>query len=30
VATVKAFTGVRWDIPYIGPLARKQVGETQT
>jgi uncharacterized membrane protein len=25
VATVKAFTNVRWDIPYIGPLARKQV-----
>ena len=24
VATVKAFTGVRWDIPYIGPIARKQ------
>ena len=21
---VKAFTGVRWDIPYIGPIARKQ------
>src|SRR2546423_15679580 len=28
IATVKAFTGVRWDIPYIGPVARKQVGET--
>ena len=27
VATVKAFTGVRWDIPYIGPMARKQLGE---
>jgi uncharacterized membrane protein len=25
IATVKAFTGVRWDIPYIGPMARKQV-----
>jgi uncharacterized membrane protein len=25
VATVKAFTGARWDIPYIGPIARKQV-----
>lgn len=25
VATVKAFTGVRWDIPYVGPMARKQV-----
>jgi uncharacterized membrane protein len=29
VATVKAFTGSRWEIPYIGPVARKQVeGET--
>src|SRR6266487_4241711 len=25
IAIVKAFTGVRWDIPYIGPIARKQV-----
>jgi uncharacterized membrane protein len=25
VVTIKAFTGVRWDIPYIGPMARKQV-----
>ena len=25
VATIKAFSGVRWDIPYIGPMARKQV-----
>jgi uncharacterized membrane protein len=25
VAVVKAFTGVRWDIPYIGPMARRQV-----
>ena len=25
VATIKAFTGARWDIPYIGPMARKQV-----
>src|SRR4029453_11645157 len=25
VATVKAFTGVRWDIPYVGPIARKQI-----
>src|SRR4029453_1032491 len=24
IATVKAFTGVRWDIPYIGPVARRQ------
>jgi uncharacterized membrane protein len=27
IAMVKAFTGVRWDIPLIGPLARKQTGE---
>ena len=27
IATFKAFTGIRWDIPYIGPIARKQVGE---
>jgi uncharacterized membrane protein len=26
VATIKAFTGVRWDIPYIGPMARRQEG----
>jgi uncharacterized membrane protein len=25
VAMVKAFSGVRWDIPYIAPLARKQM-----
>jgi uncharacterized membrane protein len=25
VATVKAFTNVRWEIPYIGPMARKQM-----
>jgi uncharacterized membrane protein len=25
VVTVKAFTGARWDIPYVGPIARKQV-----
>jgi uncharacterized membrane protein len=24
VATIKAFTGVRWEMPYIGPAARKQ------
>lgn len=24
IATVKAFSGVRWEIPYIGPTARKQ------
>jgi uncharacterized membrane protein len=28
VTVVKAFTNVRWEIPYIGPLARKQLGET--
>jgi len=28
VATVKAFTNARWDIPYVGPLARKQIGES--
>ena len=28
VAMVKAFSGVRWDIPYVGPIARKQTGET--
>jgi uncharacterized membrane protein len=27
IAMVKAFSGVRWDIPYIGPMARKQIGE---
>jgi uncharacterized membrane protein len=26
ITIVKAFTGVRWDIPYIGPIARKQEG----
>ncbi|MBA3962942.1 MAG: hypothetical protein H0X40_13740 [Chthoniobacterales bacterium] len=26
IAIVKAFSGVRWDIPYVGPMARKQVG----
>src|SRR5947208_2005723 len=24
IATVKAFTNVRWEIPYVGPIARKQ------
>jgi len=24
IATIKAFTGVRWEMPYIGPVARKQ------
>jgi uncharacterized membrane protein len=27
IAMVKAFSGVRWDIPFIGPIARKQMGE---
>jgi len=27
ITMIKAFSGVRWDIPYIGPMARKQVGE---
>jgi uncharacterized membrane protein len=27
ITVVKAFTNVQWDIPYIGPIARKQVGE---
>ena len=27
IAIVKAFTSVRWEIPYIGPIARKQVEE---
>lgn len=25
ITVIKAFTGVRWDIPYIGPMARNQV-----
>jgi uncharacterized membrane protein len=25
ITIIKAFTGVRWDIPYIGPVARRQV-----
>jgi uncharacterized membrane protein len=28
IAIVKAFSGVRWDIPWIGPIARKQTNET--
>src|SRR6266446_5376973 len=28
VTIVKAFTGVRWDIPYIGPIARRQAEGT--
>ena len=25
VTVAKAFTGVRWEIPYVGPIARKQI-----
>jgi len=28
ITVVKAFTNKLWEIPYIGPIARKQVGET--
>jgi len=28
VTVIKAFTGVRWEIPYIGPMARKQMEGT--
>ena len=28
ITVIKAFTGVRWDIPYIGPMARNQVDGT--
>jgi uncharacterized membrane protein len=28
ITVVKAFTNTRWEIPYIGPIARKQVGES--
>ena len=28
IAMVKAFAGVRWDIPLVGPMARKQTGDT--
>ena len=28
IAMIKAFSGVRWDIPYIGPMARNQVDAT--
>ena len=26
IAIVKAFSGVRWDIPWVGPMARRQTG----
>ena len=28
IATIKAFTNVRWEIPYVGPMARKQFDGT--
>ena len=28
IAILKAFSGVRWDMPWIGPTARKQVDGT--
>jgi uncharacterized membrane protein len=28
IAIMKAFSGVRWDIPWVGPIARKQVDGT--
>lgn len=28
IATIKAFTNVRWDIPYVGAMARKQFDGT--
>ena len=28
IAMIKALSGVRWDIPYIGPIARNQVDGT--
>ena len=27
VAIFKAFNGERWDIPWVGPMARKQMGQ---
>ena len=27
IAMMKAFSGVRWEIPFAGPIARKQMGE---
>ena len=27
IAMVKAFSGVRWEIPYVGPIAQKQTGD---
>jgi len=28
ITVVKAFMNKRWEIPYIGPIARKQTGES--
>jgi uncharacterized membrane protein len=28
ITMIKAFSGVRWEIPYIGPIARSQVDGT--
>ena len=28
IAMIKAFSGVLWDIPWVGPIARKQIGES--
>lgn len=28
IAIIKAFSGVRWDIPWVGPVARRQTNET--
>ena len=28
IAMIKAFSGSRWDIPYVGPMARKYAGES--
>lgn len=30
ITMIKAFSGVRWEIPYIGPIARNQVDGTPT
>lgn len=27
ITMIKALSGSRWDIPYVGPIARKQIGE---
>ncbi len=27
ITMIKAFSGARWDIPYVGPMARKYAGE---